>query len=170
MVFLGHVLSKDGIFPNLEEVSKVRDWPVPKTAKEVHSFLGLAFYYHRFIPQFAKWVNLLHNLIQPVATKKKPSGVRIPPLPSNLPPFQWTSEHQECFEKLKEALTSAQVLAYADYSKPFVLEMDASLKGLGVVLLQEDSMDNLCVVSYVSWMLKPYEHLMKNYSSAKLEL
>ena len=85
--------------------------------------------------------------------------MRIPPLPSNLPPFQWTSDHQESFEKLKEALTSALVLAYPDYSKPFVLEMDASLKGLGAVLLQEDSMGNLHVVSYVSQMLKPYEHV-----------
>ena len=146
MVFLGHIFSKDGISPNPEKVSKVRDWHVPKTAKEVHSFLGLASYYCQFIPQFAKWVNPLHNLIQPVATKKKCAGVRILPLPSNLPPFQWTPEHQESFEKLKEASTSALVLAYPDYSKPFILEMDVSLKGLGVVLLQEDSTGNLHVV------------------------
>ena len=42
VVFLGHVLSKDGISPNPEKVSKVRDWPVPKTAKEVHSFSGIS--------------------------------------------------------------------------------------------------------------------------------
>ena len=54
VVFLGHVLSKDQISPNLEKVSKVRDWPVPKSAKEIHSFLGLASYYHQFIPQFAE--------------------------------------------------------------------------------------------------------------------
>ena len=130
----------------------------------------LASYYCLFIPQFVKWVNPLHDLIHPVATKKKCVGVRIPPLPSNLPPFQWTSEHQESLEKLKEALTSAPVLAYPDYSKPFVLETDASLKGLGVVLLQEDGMGNLHVVSYASQTLKPYEHLMRNYSSAKIEL
>ena len=96
--------------------------------------------------------------------------MRIPPLPSNLPPFQWTSEHQDSFGKLKEALTLALVLAYPNYSKPFVLEMDTSLKGLGAVLSQEDSMGNLHVVSYASRTLKPYEHSMKNYSSAKLEL
>ena len=66
MVFLGHVLSKDGISLNLEKVSKVRDLPVPKTAKEVHSFLGLASYYRQFIPQFVKWANPLHDLIHPV--------------------------------------------------------------------------------------------------------
>ena len=45
ILFLGHMLSKDGILPNPKKVSKVRDWPVPKMAKEVHSFLGLASYY-----------------------------------------------------------------------------------------------------------------------------
>ena len=54
VVFLGHVLSKDGISPNQEKVSKVKDWPVPKMAKEVHSFLELASYYCQLIPQFAK--------------------------------------------------------------------------------------------------------------------
>ena len=45
VLFLGHVPSKDGILPKPEKVSKVRDWPIPKTAMEVHLFLGLASYY-----------------------------------------------------------------------------------------------------------------------------
>ena len=69
-LFLGHLLLKDGILPNLEKVNKVKDWPIPTTVKEVHSFLGLASYY-RFIPQFSKWANPLHNLIRPIATIKK---------------------------------------------------------------------------------------------------
>ena len=84
---LGHVLSKDGILPNPEKVNKVRDWPTPKTAKEVHSLLGLTSYYQRFIPQFTKWANPLHDLIHPIATKKKHAGTKIPPLQPNLPPF-----------------------------------------------------------------------------------
>ena len=106
--------------------------------KEVHSFLGLASYYWRFIPQFAKWANPLHDLICPIVTKKKCAGTKLLPLPPNLPPFKWDSEHQESFDRLKEALTSSPVLAYLDYIKPFILETDASLKGLGAVLLQED--------------------------------
>ena len=102
-------------------MNKVREWPVPKTAKEVHLFLGLASYYHRFIPQFVKWANPLHNLICPIATKKKCAGIKIPQLPHNLPPFQWTSKHQEAFDKLKQVLTTAPVLAYPDYTKPSYL-------------------------------------------------
>ena len=45
VLFLSHILSKNGISPNPEKVSKVKDWPIPKSAKEVHSFLGLASYY-----------------------------------------------------------------------------------------------------------------------------
>ena len=59
VLFLGHTLSKDGISPNPNKVNKVREWPVPKTVKEVHSFLGLASYYCQFIPQFVKWANPL---------------------------------------------------------------------------------------------------------------
>ena len=62
------------------------------------------------------------------------------------------------------------MLAYPDYSKPFILETDTSLKGLGAVLTQEDDEGNFCIISYASHMLKPYEHSMRNYSSAKLEL
>ena len=67
VLFLGHMLSKEGISPNPEKVQKVKDWPVPSNVKEVHSFLGLASYYHRFIPQFTKWANPLHDLIRPIA-------------------------------------------------------------------------------------------------------
>ena len=102
--------------------------------------------------------------------KKTHSRVKLPPLQQNLPPFQWTSDHQEAFEKLKLALTTAPVLAYPNYSKPFILETDTSLEGLGAVLLQEDDDGNLCIISYASHMLKPYERSMHNYSSAKLEL
>ena len=170
VVFLGHVLSKNGISLNLEKVSKVKDWLVPKSAKEVHSFLGLASYYRRFIPQFTKRASPLHELIRPVTTKKKHAGTKVPPLSQNLPPFQWSPECQESFEKLKEAFITVPVLSYLDYSKLFILEMDTSLKGLGAVLSQEDSDGNVRIVSFVSHTLKPYEKSMKNYSSTKLEL
>ena len=170
VLFMGHLLSKDGILPNPEKVSKVKDWLIPKNAKEVLSFFGLASYYRRFIPQFAKWASPLHYLIRPIATTKKCARVKLPPLAHNLPPFKWTADHLESFNKLKDALTSAPILAYPNYVKPFILETDASLKGLGAVLTQEDDEGNFCIISYASRMLKLYECSMRNYSSAKLEL
>ena len=94
VLFLGHMLCKEGILPNPNKISKVRDWPIPKSAKEIHSFLGLPSYYWRFIPKFVKWPNPLHDLICPIATKKKHAGrMRLPPLSPDLPPFKWDSEH-----------------------------------------------------------------------------
>ena len=105
--------------------------------------MGLVSYYHQFIPQFAKWDNPLHDLIHPIVMKKTHPRIRLPPLEQNLPPFEWTQLHQESFDKLKLALTSAPVLTYPDYGKPFLLETDASLKGLGAVLSQEDNECNM---------------------------
>ena len=108
--------------------------------------------------------------------KKTRARIKLPPLQQNLPPFQWTSDQQESFDKLKLALTSApvlaypKVLAYLNYEKPFLLETDASLKGLGAVLSQEDDDGNMCIISFASHTLKPYEKSMCNYSSAKLRV
>ena len=102
--------------------------------------------------------------------KKKKFGIKIPPLAQNLPPFEWTLEHQESFERLKHSLITVPILAYPNYEKPFLLETDASLKCFGAVLSQQDSYGDQWVISFASKSLKPYEKLMRSYSSAKLEL
>ena len=70
-LFLGHVLSLEGISANPKKVEKLQDWPTPTNTKEVHSFLGLASYYWRFIPKFAKIVQCLHKLVGPTSNKHK---------------------------------------------------------------------------------------------------
>ena len=143
VTFLGHILSADGVSPNPEKVAKIKDWPTPKTPKEVHSFVGLASYYCRFIPNFAKWAGPLRALIVPASFKQK----------IHKGEFQWTPACQEGFDQLKKALTEAPVLVYLDYSKPFILETDASLKGLGTVLSQKGDDNEICVVAYASQSL-----------------
>ena len=69
---------------------------------------------------------------------------------SYLPEFQWTPVCQEGLDQLKKALTEAPVLAYPDYSKPFILGTDASLKGLGTVLSQKGYDNAICVIAYAS--------------------
>ena len=70
IVFLGYVSSADGISANPEKVDKVKSWPVPKSVKELHSFLGLASYYCHFIPKFAARAKCLHNLVGPTNFKR----------------------------------------------------------------------------------------------------
>ena len=98
VMFLGHILSAQGVSPNPEKVSKIKDWPMPKSPKEVHSFVGLASYYRRFIPSFAKWVGPLHALIVPASFKQKIRKGKMKR--SELPEFRWTQECQEGFDQL----------------------------------------------------------------------
>ena len=77
---------------------------------------------------------------------------------------------QEGFDQLKKALTEAPVLAYLDNSKPFILETDVSLKGLGTVLSQKGDDNETRVIAYASRSLRPSEKSMRDYSSAKIEL
>ena len=79
-------------------------------------------------------------------------------------------EHQEAFDALKEALCTAPVLGYPNFTREFILETDASLKGLGTVLSQQQKDGSVRVIAYVSRSLHPSERSMCNYSSAKLEL
>ena len=81
---------------------------------------------------------------------------------SNLPEFQWTPACQEGFDWLKQALMEAPVLAYPDYSKPFILETDTSLKGLGAVFSPKGDDNEICVIAYTSRSLHPSENSMRN--------
>ena len=87
-----------------------------------------------------------------------------------LPKFVWVSEHQKAFDTLKLALTTAPVLGYPNFELEFILETDASLRGLGVDLSQADEEGKTHIIFYVSWTLRPSKKSICNYSSAKLEL
>jgi hypothetical protein len=91
----------------------------PTTVHQVRSFLGLAGYYRRFIPDFSK-------LVKPITSLLK-----------NDIKFNWSSKCNEAFEQLKTLLTTAPVLAQPDITKPFDVYCDASGSGLGCVLMQE---------------------------------
>ena len=122
---------------------------MPKTAKEVHSFIGLASYYQRFIDNFAKKATPLHALIGPIATKKKAHNGHQTNT-TQLPLFEWKEEHEQSFQSLKDALVTAPVLGYPDYTKPFMLETDASLKGLRAVLSQRSDDGEIRPIAYAS--------------------
>lgn len=161
--YLGHVVSAEGVATDPDKVAVVRDWKSPTNLAELRSFLGFASYYRRFIAGFAKIAAPLHQVVA-----KLSPGVKKGKTPrKDLTPV-WTTECEEKFCQLKKALVSAPVLAYADFQKPFVLEIDASHAGLGAVLSQEHG-GKLRPIAYASRALRPAERNMQNYSSMKLE-
>ena len=135
VVFLGYVISADGISANPEKVEKVQNWPVPSNLKELHSFLGLASYYRCFISKFTAISKCLHELVGPTHIKRN-RKTKAETTENGI--FQWTDEHQKAFDLLKAHLTSTPILGYLDFSYPFDLETNASFQGLGAVLFQKD--------------------------------
>ena len=174
---MGHVLLTEAISANPENLQKVKTWPVPKNTKEVQSFLRLASYYRQFILHFAKKAQYLHELVGPTANKPKRKArdketkvAETTPTKSETKLFEWMIEQQEAFDALKEALSTAPVLGYPNFTREFILEMDASLNGLGAVLSQQDKDGNIHVIAYASQSLCPSERYMCNYSLVKVEL
>jgi hypothetical protein len=142
--FLGHVLSTKGIALDPSKVKDILEWKPPTTVHQVRSFLGLAGYYRRFIPDFSK-------LVKPITSLLK-----------NDTKFNWSSKCNEAFEQLKVLLTTAPVLAQPDIKKPFDVYCDASGSGLGCVLMQEGR-----VIAYASRQLRRHE---EHYPTHDLEL
>ena len=139
--YLGHVIGGGQIHPEEEKVKAVREYPRPVVKKDVRSFLGLVGYYQRFIPQFSAIAAPLTDLTR----KGLPDKVK------------WTEECQVSFQHLKETLIGDPVLRIADPSKPFVLQTDASDRGLGAVLSQVDTQGEEHPVAYASRKLFPRE-------------
>ncbi len=136
--YLGHVVSGDGICPDPTKIDTVKNWPTPRSVKEVQSFVGLASYYRKFIKDFAHTAAPLHKLCSP---KVK---------------FQWSPAAQVAFETLKQHLISHPILIYPNFEKPFRLDVDACGVGLGAVLSQEvDGKEH--VVAYSSRVLNDCE-------------
>ncbi|GJR15707.1 hypothetical protein Tco_0798359 [Tanacetum coccineum] len=142
--FLGHVIDNKGIHVDPAKIESVKDWASPKTPTEIRQFLGLAGYYRRFIEGFSKIAKPMTKL-----TQKKVK-------------FEWGDKQEAAFQLLKQKLCSAPILALPEGSEDFIVYCDASIKGLGAVLMQREK-----VISYASRQLKIHE---KNYTTHDLEL
>jgi len=147
--FLGHRISSEGIFMDPKKISSVLEWPTPTNVKEVQSFLGLANYYRRFIPNFAVIARPLNNLL-----KKNTK-------------FIWNNEVEEAFNCLKSKFSSAPVLAYPDRNLPFQVETDSSNFAIGAILSQISKDNKTHPIAFYSRSLTQAE---RNYPIYDKEL
>ena len=149
VIFLGHVVSGEGVSPSPVNVAKILDWPRPKTAKQVKQFVAMGSYYRRYVKDFAGKVRPMVEL-----TKK---GKR----------FLWSEACERSFEQLKRALVSSDIMGYPlNDAGDFILDVDASDVGIGGILHQmQEGRER--VIAYASRALNKAE---TNYCITEKEL
>ena len=154
ITYLAHRVSKEGVRPSLENLQAIAEFPPPENYTDIRAFLGLAGHYRRFIKGFSQIAApLMVYLAGDGASKKKEK-------------LELSESALAAFYLLKDKCMNAPVLALADYSKPFLLETDASKDGLGAVLSQKQDDGRYHPVAFGSRSLTKSE---KNYHSSKLE-
>ena len=120
IVYLGFVISADGLKMDPEKVKAILEWPTPENVSEVRSFHGLASFYRKFIKNFSAVCNAMTETMR--GDKKE---------------FKWTHGADKSFETLKQKVAELPVLALPDFNKIFQVECDASGNAIGAILSQE---------------------------------
>ena len=148
--FLGHEVGHGFISPQEAKTKAIREFQRPATKKDIRAFLGLAGYYRRFIYRFSSIAAPLTDLTR----------AAFPDL------VQWTPDCETAFIALKESLCSDPVLRPPDYKRNFMLQTDASGRGIGAVLAQTDDSNLDHPIAYFSRKLMPRE---TRYSATEQE-
>ena len=152
--YLAHHVSQKGVLPSKKNLESIAQCPPPDTYTKVKSFVGLVGHYRCFIKGFAKIAVPLYDLTSGNSKDKKSEHVNLSP------------EAHEAFDHLKAACLQAPILAFPDFDKPFLLEMDASGRGLGAVLSQKQADGWYHPIAYASHVMNETE---QRYHSNKQE-
>ncbi|KAG1135610.1 hypothetical protein G6F37_012421 [Rhizopus arrhizus] len=141
--YLGFIVSSNGIRSDPEKIEAIKEWPTPTTVKALQRFLGFCAFYHRFIKNLSQTAAPMYALLRKDA------------------PFVWSKEADQAFITLKKIIMTLPTLAYPDPHKPYDVHTDASMFGLGAIIVQ-----NGRPVAFASRTLTPAE---KNYSTTEQE-
>ncbi|CAL1394368.1 unnamed protein product [Linum trigynum] len=137
--YLGHLISDRGVRVDPKKVQAMTEWPIPKNVTALRGFLGLTGYYRKFVKNYGEIARPLTDLL-------RKGG------------FRWTPAADHAFSALKEALVSTPTLAMPNFDLPFVIEADASGKGVGAVLSQQGH-----PIAYMSKTLGPAKEAWSTY-------
>ena len=137
--YLGHLVTSEGVRPDPSRVESIEKWAIPTNLKDLRSFVQLVNYYRNYIRNFAQIAAPLYDLMKKDAE------------------YTMGDQEIEAFNKLRVALLSDDILKRPDWDLPFVLQTDASIKGLGVVLAQKEKDGRERVIGYASRSLSPEE-------------
>ncbi|KAK7592997.1 hypothetical protein V9T40_007749 [Parthenolecanium corni] len=129
MPYLGRLLSADGVETQPQSIQAIIQAPAPQTKKQLQSFLGLCGWVREYVPNAAKLLTPLTELLKQTR-------------------WRWTPELEESFNKIKLAFGKPRTLSRPDYSKPFILQTDASANGCAAALYQEA--DTRRIISFAS--------------------
>ena len=152
--YLAHHVSQKGVLPSKKNLESIAQCPPPDTYTKVKSFVGLVGHYRCFIKGFAKIAVPLYDLTSGDNKDKKSEHVDLSP------------EALEAFDHLKAACLQAPILDFLDFDKLFLLEMDASRKGLGAVLSQKQADGRYHPIAYASCVMNETK---QRYHSNKQE-
>lgn len=148
LIYLGHLISANAIKPDPDKVSCVKEYPTPKSTKDIKAFLGLVGYYRRFIENSADISKPLVKLLR--------KNVK----------FKWDTSCQNSLEIFREKLTNPPLLQYPDFEKEIILTTDASTFARGAVLSQGEIGKDL-PIAYASRTMNGAE---TNYSTSEQEM
>ena len=153
--YLAHHVSQKGVLPSKKNLESIAQCPPPYAYTKVKSFVGLVGHYRCFIKGFAKIAAPLYDLTSGDNKDKKSEHVDLSP------------KARKAFDRLKAACLQVPILAFPDFNKPFLLEMDASGRGLGAVLSQKQADGQYIPIAYASRVMNETE---QRYHSNKQEL
>ena len=119
VTYLGHKVSSRGISTDPRKIEAIKNWERPKTVSQLRSFIGLAQYYRRFVKDFSLIASPLHDQVKKDRTT-----------------ISWGPEQEDAFLEIKKRLSSTPIIKHPDFQKPFIVDTDASLVGIGCVLSQ----------------------------------
>jgi hypothetical protein len=150
--YLGHLIDEEGIRVDPEKVKAIQAMPIPKNITDVQSFLGMCGYYRRFIPKYTEIAHALYQLLQ-----------------KNII-WSWTEDCSTSMKNLQQALIQSPVLLMPDFTKPFVVQTDASYVGIGAVLSQYTKIGDEMIDQPVCYESRSLRKAERNYAAYEIEL